>query len=85
MYNVVEHALVEVVRSGRALTVSKANMLSVFQTETVPDTIFKYVLSHTGFIVAIAETAEKMVDLAIDEYGRRGMEVESTAVAGNEL
>lgn len=68
VFNFVEPALSEVIRYGRAPTLSNVEMCSLVQTESVVDTIVKSVVYNTGIIFPVAETVEQMVDKAVYEY-----------------
>lgn len=83
MFNVVERALGEVVRSERVLTVSQPEMHSLFQAKNVLDTTDMPVLSNTGLIVRIAKAVGKMMNKAVDEYHIRDIEEASTTAVGD--
>lgn len=74
MSNLVGKALEELVRSGRAPAVSKAEKDSLVQTKAVADTVVQSILSNTEIIVPVAGTVENMVDKAVEEYCLRAME-----------
>lgn len=59
-------------------------MRSLLETKSVADTIVKLVLSSTGFIVPISETAGEMVYRAIDEDHLRNMEEAAMTVADDQ-
>lgn len=59
-------------------------MLSVVQTKAVADKIVQAVLSQTGFVILIVETAGKMVNRTVDEHHLCDMEKASTTVVGTE-
>lgn len=50
--------------------ISKAEMYSLVQSNTVVDPIVKTVLSNMEFIVSITETVAKMMKRAVDVYIR---------------
>lgn len=64
MFNVIEKALGEVVRSGNAPTVSEAEMSSFGQTKSAAGTIVESLLFHTGLIVLNAVRVSKLEDRA---------------------
>lgn len=69
MFKVVQQVLGKVVQSRRAPTISEAKRRSLVQTKTVANTIVQSVLYNKGFIVAIAEIVDKVVDRAVGEHG----------------
>lgn len=83
MFNVIEQNLGELVRSARALVVSKAEMRSLDQTKAVTGKIFKPVLFNMGIIVPIPEIVGNLIDRAVDVY-RLGHNEQAAAIAADD-
>lgn len=81
MFNRVEQALGEMVRSGHLPTISKAEMQRPVQNKSLTHTIVHSVLSNTGIVFLIAERMGNLVDRAIDEHSLRDIEKASTITA----
>lgn len=82
MFNVAKEVMGNMVRSGRAPSLSQAKMCSPVQVRTVADITGQKVPSSIGFIVLTAEFDQKMVDKSIDKYHLRHVGESSAAIAG---
>lgn len=83
MFQLVEQALGEDDRSTRVPTVSKSEMQSLLQMESVADTVDQAALSNTGLIVPILEIVGKLVDRAVGEECLLEIELEFKTAGRN--
>lgn len=84
IFKVIEPALAQVIRSGRAHRVFQAEMCRLIQTNAVADRIVNLGLFHTRFITQITKAVGQMGDRAIDENFLRKMEEASKQASDNE-
>lgn len=83
MLNVIKQTLVEVVRSGRALTETKAGMFDLVQTKLAADIMISTVLSNRDSTVPIAEMVSKLVDRAKNEHHMYDLDRALTTTSSN--